>query len=240
LSIDSILLQAFFFCGTFFLLGLANLRYADALLKRPDARIIEDLVFLLFESETRRLDWNALTFKQQIINTLEDIATRFEQDLANQLRPADEVTELWWNRAMLKTAASLRSLKTWALLPRADTRDHFIATLSAFFVHFARGEWDSLPQAERELPPLKTRLAIRVKAFLVSVFVGLAPLGVLWSLRKIAMPVPESLMGTMTAIATVWAMVILLTALSPGQAGSVAEIVKLFFQLLPIPGRKNS
>ena len=119
-----------------------------------DSYLVDSLLLLIQFIEDNEDRWLQLRFRRQVIGKLERIGRIVERDIRRALRGRDRITKQWIRERTWKTAAGIRDLKTWLVIPRPLTREDLLGTkLVPTFVAAATGDWDNMEKAhDRERP----------------------------------------------------------------------------------------
>lgn len=121
-------------------------RHAGAL--HPDAVVADELLRILETMEKSPAEWRQLHGRNRVLRSLELAARCLERNLPYRLRGQDAETDLWLREKAARQAAAVRGLKRWVLVPRPDTREHFLQRISQDLVRTTVGDWDGLECAE--------------------------------------------------------------------------------------------
>ncbi|HEX2209947.1 MAG TPA: hypothetical protein VHG93_19890 [Longimicrobium sp.] len=121
-------------------------RHAGA--RHPDAVVADELLRILETVEKSPAEWGQLRGRNRVLRSLELAARCIERNLPARLPSQDAETDRWLREKAAKQAAALRGLKRWVLVPRPDTREHFIQRISQDLVRTTVGDWDGLECAE--------------------------------------------------------------------------------------------
>jgi hypothetical protein len=150
-------------------------RHAGAL--HPDAVVADELLRILETMEKSPAEWRQLRGRSRVLRSLELAARCLERNLPYRLRGQDAETDLWLREKAARQAAAVRGLKRWVLVPKPDTREHFLQRISQDLVRTTVGDWDGLECAE---PAIARPSRLRRAAGL------LVPLAVIGSLVVVA------------------------------------------------------
>lgn len=121
-------------------------RHAGAL--HPDAVVADELLRILETMEKSPAEWRQLRGRNRVLRSLELAARCLERNLPYRLRGQDAETDLWLREKAARQAAAVRGLKRWVLVPKPDTREHFLQRISQDLVRTTVGDWDGLECAE--------------------------------------------------------------------------------------------
>jgi hypothetical protein len=121
-------------------------RHAAAL--HPDAVVADELLRILETMEKSPAEWRQLRGRNRVLRSLELAARCLERNLPYRLRGQDAETDLWLREKGARQAAALRGLKRWVLVPKPDTREHFLQRISQDLVRTTVGDWDGLECAD--------------------------------------------------------------------------------------------
>jgi hypothetical protein len=152
-------------------------RHAGA--RHPDAVVADELLRILETVEKSPAEWGQLRGRNRVLRSLELAARCLERNLPYRLRGHDVETDRWLREKAAGQAAALRGLKRWVLVPKPDTREHFIQRISQDLVRTTVGDWDGLECAD---PPAALPSRLRRAAGLltpiavIGAFVALANL----------------------------------------------------------------
>jgi hypothetical protein len=138
-------------------------RHAGA--RHPDAVVADELLRILETVEKSPAEWVQLRGRNRVLRSLELAARCLERNLPYRLRGQDAETDRWLREKAAGQAAALRGLKRWVLVPKPDTREHFIERISQDLVRTTVGDWDGLECAE---PPAALPSRLRRAAGLIT------------------------------------------------------------------------
>jgi hypothetical protein len=146
--------------------------------RHPDAVVADELLRILETVEKSPAEWVHMRGRRKVVRSLEVAARCLERSLPSRLSGEDAATDHWLRRRAAGQAAALRGLKRWVLVPKSDTREHFVQRVSDDLVRTTVGDWDGLECVEVEAVPvsrgrrLARRLVVPLSA--AAVVVGLA------------------------------------------------------------------
>ncbi|HEX2078045.1 MAG TPA: hypothetical protein VHG08_10055 [Longimicrobium sp.] len=201
-------------------------RHAGA--RHPDAVVADELLRILETVEKSPAEWGQLRGRNRVLHSLELAARCLERNLPSRLQGQDPETDAWLREKAAGQAAALRGLKRWVLVPKPDTREHFIERISQDLVRTTVGDWDGLEcAAPTEAKPSRARRAVRTLAPIAMIggLVVLAQdptghlkewLGVMQPLLVALIPVAGPLL--------IWAVV---RVVNPGMIGDLPVIQQL-------------
>lgn len=201
-------------------------RHASA--RHPDAVVADELLRILETVEKSPAEWGQLRGRNRVLRSLELAARCLERNLPYRLRGQDAETDLWLREKGTRQAAAVRGLKRWVLVPKPDTREHFIERIAQDLVRTTVGDWDGLECAEPAVArPSRARRAARLLTPIASIaaFVVVAQdptghlkpmLGVLEPLAVVLIPV----LGPML----IWAVI---RVVNPGMIGDLPVIQQI-------------
>jgi hypothetical protein len=133
-------------------------RHAGA--RNPDAVVADELLRILETVEKSPAEWGQLRGRNKVLRSLELAARCLEHNLPTRLQGQDPETDAWLREKAAGQAAAMRGLKRWVLVPKPDTREHFIERISQDLVRTTVGDWDGLECAEpAEGKPSRVRRA---------------------------------------------------------------------------------
>ncbi|MFT7871458.1 MULTISPECIES: hypothetical protein [Amycolatopsis] len=119
-------------------------------------------------------------------------------------------------RDRIRSAAlAVREKALWIALPKVDTQAALRTFVVGLMTAVLEGTYDELPVTPAGSPAKRWR---RTKAFAVllrTLVVGAFPVGVLWLIHRLGVPLPDPLGATATLFAVLWASITVLTALDP-------------------------
>lgn len=155
--------------------------------RQPVAALVVTLVTLMASLERHPRFWPNSAFRQRCLRSLEAVAQRVGRDVPRSLSSGDPLRDLWAKTAYSEMAEAIREMKTWLLVPKADTRAVLLARLADVLVRTARGDWDGLERRaeDREarqrlwwVPLWNGVKALTVATLLTGTVFGLIRLGV--------------------------------------------------------------
>jgi hypothetical protein len=153
-------------------------RHAGA--RHPDAVVADELLRILETVEKSAAEWGQLRGRNRVLRSLELAARCLERNLPYRLRGQDADTDRWLREKAAGQAAALRGLKRWVLVPKPDTREHFIQRISQDLVRTTVGDWDGLECAQ---PPAALPSRLRRAAGLLT---PIAVIGAFAALAQLA------------------------------------------------------
>jgi hypothetical protein len=149
--------------------------------RHPDAVVADELLRILETVEKSPAEWVHMRGRRKVVRSLEVAARCLEHNLPSRLNGEDAATDHWLRKRAAGQAAALRGLKRWVLVPRPDTREHFVGRVAQDLVRTTVGDWDGLECTEAETVPvsrgrrLARRLAIPLAATAVVLALAIAP-----------------------------------------------------------------
>jgi hypothetical protein len=199
-------------------------------IQHPDAVVVYWMLRMVYSIERNPARWQEISFKNNLMYALEEIARCVERDLPNVLQTRDVEHQVWFQHRTKAISASLRSLKKWICLPRADTREKFLAHISSQFIHSAQGHWDNLSCEDPQTASASSRLSKLLRYVRIGIGAVL-PLSVLWLVQKLALPLEPSTAQYATIGAIIWFILSVVFAVDPfvGQKiGAFRELMQAF------------
>jgi hypothetical protein len=130
-------------------MSVLSIRHMRLEMANPDAVVVDCLLEILFLLQAKPSRWGELSVKRDLIGELEAAASTIEGDLPAQLRTSNAADDKWFGHMASQSAAALRNLKRWVLMPKLDTRDRFTEQVCSILVSTLRGDWDNLPRERR-------------------------------------------------------------------------------------------
>jgi hypothetical protein len=116
-----------------------------------DSFLVVQLLDLIKFIEDNGDRWLQLEFRRQVIEKLEKVARIIERDIPRALRGRDPITKCWIRNRTAQTAAGIRDLKTWLVIPTPLTRNDLLTKkLAPTFVAAVTGEWDRMEKVSSE------------------------------------------------------------------------------------------
>jgi hypothetical protein len=167
---------------------------------------------MLTRVTTQPAEWGSLEMKHELVGCLEIIANCLQHDLPRRLA-SDIATDGWFHQMAEQMATAQRALKSWVLMPKPDTREQFIARITATFVHAATGEWDALARSESEPQTQRQRWHTRVTDVSTAIVIALLPLLGFWGIQQSPLTIPQPAAGYVTIGGLVWLVLTLLISL---------------------------
>ena len=130
-------------------MSLLSIRHMRLEMANPDAVVVDCLLEILSVLQAKPPRWGELSVKRDLIAELEAAASTVEVDLPTQLQTGNAADDKWFENMTSQSAAALRNLKRWVLMPKLDTRDRFTEQVCSILVSALRGDWDNLPRETR-------------------------------------------------------------------------------------------
>ncbi|HEX5869862.1 MAG TPA: hypothetical protein VFY65_05595 [Longimicrobium sp.] len=198
-------------------------RHAGAL--HPDAVVADELLRILETVEKSAAEWGQLRGRNRVLRSLELAARCLERNLPYRLRGQDADTDRWLREKAAGQAAALRGLKRWVLVPKPDTREHFIERVSQDLVRTTVGDWDGLECAEppAALPSrLRRAAALLTPLAVIGAFVALAQLAT-GPLAQLLGPLAVALIPVLGPL-LIWAVI---RVVNPGMIGDLPVIQQI-------------
>lgn len=205
-------------------------RHAGA--RHPDAVVADELLRILETLEKSSAEWGQLRGRNRVLRSLELAARCLELNLPSRLRVQDAETDLWLRRKSAGQAAAVRGLKRWVLVPKPDTREHFIQRISQDLVRTTVGDWDGLECIE---PPVARPSRVRRAAGLLA---PIAVIGAFVALTQAATgplkPVPGASPSLMMALLPalgpllIWAVIRVVNPAMIGDLPVIQQIQTMF------------
>jgi hypothetical protein len=201
-------------------------RHAGA--RHPDAVVADELLRILETMEKSPAEWRQLTGRNRVLRSLELSARCLERNLPYRLRGQDAETDLWLREKAARQAAAVRGLKRWVLMPKPDTREHFIQRISEDLVRTTVGDWDGLECADPAVAkPSRIRRAAGVLApiAVIVAFVAIAQVadGPLKSLPGVLEPLLITTIPVLGSL-LIWAVI---RVVNPGMIGDLPVIQQI-------------
>ena len=160
--------------------------------RHPDAVVADELLGILETVENSPAEWQHLRGRNRVLRALERTARCLESSLPARLRGRDPATEHWLRERAAGQAAAVRGLKRWVLLPRPDTREHFVERIAQDLVRTVVGDWDGLQCLQVDaVPPSRAHRAARM----------LAPMAVVGACVALALDPTGQVKGLLGALA---------------------------------------
>ena len=213
-------------------------RHAGA--RHPDAVVADELLRILETVEKSPAEWGQLRGRNKVLRSLELAARCIERNLPTRLPSQDIHTDQWLRERAAGQAAALRNLKKWVLVPKLDTREHFIRRVSDDLVRTTVGDWDGLECAE----PAVARPSRAARAAGVLVPVGL--IGLLVVLVQDPTEGVAKLLGAVQPLAValipvvgpllIWAVI---RVVNPGMIGELPVIQQIHTMFPARPKSKD-
>lgn len=151
----------------------------------PDAIVVDGFLGILIDLETKPKEWTKMSYRRQLMQSLEGVAVVIESCLWRPLASGDTDTDTWMRQELKKVAHYLRSTKRWILKPMSDTRENFKRHIATNFVHAATGEWDGLELLEIDASTHREMRQARFLAFSRTIVVGSLISGLIWLVRHL-------------------------------------------------------
>jgi hypothetical protein len=192
--------------GLFSVVGYALQRRKRRLY--PEAVVTLQLLRILILVAKTPATWGSPEMKYILVGRLERVASCLQYDLHHQLQ-SDIAMDSWFQRMGVQMAVAMRALKPWVLMPKPDTREHFIAQITDAFVHAAIGEWDALARSEDEPQARRERWRTRVTDVAWAVVIAILPLFGFWGIQQSPLAVPQPVAGYVTIGGLVWLVLML-------------------------------
>lgn len=201
----------------------------------PRAHLMKALFYALRGVIALKEDprWANPEARKSLVPELEDAAICLEV-IPERFPDRDRCSSTWNEQAYLRRASSIRDLKKWVLLPKAETRDCLERKLRDVLELVAVGDWDGLPQME--LPGANVSWWRRVLVIIRSITIAAIP------------PVAVIVFGSnllqgeiktyVTAVAWIWALINLLAMLDP-RFGEKLSAFKDLPSFLPFGGKSK-
>jgi hypothetical protein len=239
-----------FFFGAFLVSGLQTIIFLLvipfgvflAISVRPyvDSRLFVGLVNLLDKIEQNGVRWNELTFKIELIASLDSLANILERDIPTRCRTADEQFNRWATDRAWSSAAYIREMKKWIFMSREDTRSYLMRQVAAIIVCLAEGDWDGIPTVELNHRSRNTKRLSRVLSSLRTLAASIIPIGSLLLMRKFSSgnEIPSSIEGYIYFGAVAWLAIGLISLLDPLYASRL-DTLKTVFQLFPTSKKRD-
>lgn len=201
-------------------------RHASA--RHPDAVVADEFLRILETVEKSPAEWGHLRGRNRVVRSLERAARCLERNLPYRLRGQDADTDRWLRQKAAGQAAALRRLKRWVLVPRPDTREHFIARVSQDLVRTTVGDWDGLecgpPRVARPSGALRAAQMLATLASLaVIALVAQGLMGHLGPLLGVLQPLAFALVPVLGPL-SIW---IVIRVVNPGMIGDLPLIQQL-------------
>lgn len=127
-------------------MSLLSIRHMRLKMANPDAVVVDCLLDILSLLQAKPSRWSELSVKRDLIAELEAAASIVEGDLPALLQTGNAADDRWFGKMTSQSAAALRSLKRWVLMPKLDTRDRLTDQVCSILVSVLRGDWDNLPR----------------------------------------------------------------------------------------------
>jgi hypothetical protein len=125
-----------------------------------DSYLVDRLLYLLGFIELNEARWLNLQFRRDAMKWMETIARIVERDIRRAMRTRDPMTKQWVQQRTWQTAAGIRELKTWFVIPGSLTRLDLIGNkLVPTFVAAVTGDWDKMVRVMHRRPESSSRLA---------------------------------------------------------------------------------
>jgi hypothetical protein len=124
------------------LVHVALIRRHEAMF--PDSAIIARLSKLLHTIESKPNKWTEISYKQELLMSLERLAVCTERCLPRKLRSGDLITDTWMKERSGNIAQTYRRWKQGILTPMPDTREALLSHLGSTLFSVASGNWDSV------------------------------------------------------------------------------------------------
>jgi len=159
--------------------------------RAPDAALISLFISLIRKVEKAPNQWLLLGFRKDCIRMLESAAAYMERDVRRSLQPRDALRDGWARGQYAEIAEAIRDLKTWLLLPKAETKDAFLCRIAATLTHIADGDWDALDRKKPDPEAVGKLWHIRLLSFVSPVAVTILIELIAFSLKHIGISVPE-------------------------------------------------
>jgi hypothetical protein len=121
--------------------------------RHPDAVVADELLRILETVEKSPAEWVHMRGRRKVVRSLEVAARCLERNLPTRLSGEDAATDHWLRQRATGQAAAMRGLKRWVLVPKPDTREHFVQRVAQDLVRTTVGDWDGLQCVEAEVVP---------------------------------------------------------------------------------------
>jgi hypothetical protein len=129
----------------------------------PDTFVANRLLELIALLEERPERWQKVAFRSLLPERIEEIAACVEHRIPELVRTRNPHTDGVQRQVMREIANAIRSLQTWVLTPKEDTREWLVLRLAEALACVVTAEWDGLERREEEL----ARVPVSWKAALV-------------------------------------------------------------------------
>jgi hypothetical protein len=204
---------------------------------RPDLRIVDRLVWLLFTIETRERGWGQVGLQARLVDLLEDIALLLEHFRPARLRAGDPTTDAWLRQESVRLAQSFRELKKWVCMPRDGTRRDLLHRLAQSLLCAATGNWDALERLDMSAS-VAPKWYSRVWHASCALGIAVLPLGALVALRAVGLGFSTGLHDVAVVAALLWLVVSALLWLDPSFRAKT-EALRSLSEFIPWFGRKS-
>lgn len=151
-----------------------------ACVRHPDAVVADEMLRILETVEKSPAEWVHMRGRRKVVRSLEVAARCLERSLPTRLRGEDAATDHWLRQKAVGQAAAMRGLKRWVLVPKPDTREHFVRRVAEDLVRTTVGDWDGLECVEAEVVP-RSRARRLARRLVVPVAGTAAVVAVAWT-----------------------------------------------------------
>jgi hypothetical protein len=201
----------------------------------PTAVIVNELVDLLYQTETKSKRWPEVDFRRELLFRLNVIAVCIERHLSQSLLTDEEIVNGKIKETCARIAADVRATASSVVFSKRDTEETFKTYLTQCLIHVDGGQWGLMKQTKPQAVSTPKRLRTRAKAILTGVLSASIPLVGLVFLWRWSI-VEGPLLGYLTGGSVAWAALSLISQLDPDYGNKLRALEKFG---IPNPGKSS-